>query len=200
MPQLMKPKIARSTPNKSPRSVRRHSQRVAQSRAALRRAMAELLRERAFDTITVSDLLRRSGIGRATFYAHFQDKHDLLLASFCGMLDAITAAMQADTGSPSRLLPVREFFAHVGSAGPMLQMLQDAGQLPVMWELAGAHFARVAEPAAGSPVAARFLAGAMLELLRWWLMAVPQPSPEAMDAQFHELARRMLPARRPSPR
>lgn len=158
--------------------------------------MGELLRELPFDAITVRELLARAGIGRATFYTHFQDKDDLLLASFCGMLDAITAALQADPPAQRRVLPVRELFAHVGSAGPMLTMLQEAGKLTVMWELAGAHFARVAEPATGSPLAARFLAGAMLELLRWWLAAAPRPTPERMDEQFHALARRLL---RPGP-
>ncbi|MBL8749661.1 MAG: hypothetical protein JNK78_10915 [Planctomycetes bacterium] len=43
-----------------------------------------------------------------------------------------------------------------------------------------------------SPVVARFLAGAMLEMLKWWLEASPRPTAAAMDAEFHALAHRAL--------
>lgn len=191
----MEPKSRRTTPNKSRRTVRRHAERVARSQWALRRAMAELLRERAFDAITVRELLARAGIGRATFYAHFQDKDDLLFASYCGMLDTMTERLRADPPGARRLLPVREFFAHVGEAHGVLKMLEDSGKLPALWDLAGAHFARAVEPAVGSPVTARFLAGALLELLKWWLTISPRPPAEQLDAQFHGLARRVLAAR-----
>ncbi len=154
--------------------------------------MAEMLHERPFDEITVRDLLARARIGRATFYEHFQDKDDLLLASFCGMLDAMTARLAADPPDARRVLPVREFFEHVGGTGGMLRMLEDAGKLPTMWRLAGAHFARTVAPVAKSPVVARFLAGAMLEMLKWWLEAEPRPTAEAMDTEFHALAHRAL--------
>lgn len=37
--------------------------------------------ERRFDEITVQDIAERAGVNRATFYAHFQDKYDLLEGS-----------------------------------------------------------------------------------------------------------------------
>ncbi|RYG37597.1 TetR/AcrR family transcriptional regulator, partial [bacterium] len=52
--------------------------RVRRTRKALQDGLAELLRERRFAEISVQDVAERAGVNRATFYAHFRDKHDLL--------------------------------------------------------------------------------------------------------------------------
>lgn len=195
MHDSMKPKSGRTTPNKSRAVVRRHRQREAKSQNALRAAMAELLFEQPFDAITVQQLLERAGIGRTTFYAHFQGKDDLLLASFTGMLDMMTGRLADDPPAHRRLLPVCEFFNHVAAAAPVMATLRDTPQWSSLWSLASAHFARAVEPRTGSPLAARFLAGAMMELLQWWLARTPRPPAEAMDAQFHALANRLVPPR-----
>lgn len=55
--------------------------RVRRTRANLHRALIELMVERDYDRISVRDILDRADTGRSTFYAHFRDKDDLLLAS-----------------------------------------------------------------------------------------------------------------------
>lgn len=57
--------------------------RVRRTREALHRALIELMMERAYDRIGVSDVIRRADVGRSTFYAHYRDKDDLLVVS-CG--------------------------------------------------------------------------------------------------------------------
>jgi AcrR family transcriptional regulator len=52
--------------------------RVKRTRKLLEQALMELMREKSFDAITVQDLAERSTLNRATFYAHFEDKYDLL--------------------------------------------------------------------------------------------------------------------------
>ncbi|RYG47089.1 TetR/AcrR family transcriptional regulator [bacterium] len=52
--------------------------RVRRTRKALQDALGELLREKRFAEISVQDVAERSTVNRATFYAHFRDKHDLL--------------------------------------------------------------------------------------------------------------------------
>jgi AcrR family transcriptional regulator len=44
-------------------------------------AFRALLEEKGFKSITVKEITERAGINRATFYAHYQDKFDLLNAS-----------------------------------------------------------------------------------------------------------------------
>lgn len=43
------------------------------SRHLIQQALAELLHEKSLEKITVSDVVRRAGINRSTFYAHYAD-------------------------------------------------------------------------------------------------------------------------------
>lgn len=58
-------------------SLAEHRQRV---RTALFAALSELMSERSFDKITLSDVAAYAGVGRTAVYNHFTDKEDLLLA------------------------------------------------------------------------------------------------------------------------
>lgn len=52
--------------------------RVRRTRLLLEQAFMEAIREKGFRAVSVQDITQRAGVNRATFYAHFQDKYDLL--------------------------------------------------------------------------------------------------------------------------
>jgi len=52
--------------------------RVKRTRQLLQKAMEDLLHEKGFSDISVQDITARAEVNRATFYAHFKDKYDLL--------------------------------------------------------------------------------------------------------------------------
>src|SRR5262249_28548017 len=52
--------------------------RVKRTRKLLQQTLLDLMQEKSVDAITVQDIAERSTLNRAPFYAHFEDKYDLL--------------------------------------------------------------------------------------------------------------------------
>lgn len=59
-------------------SVNEADPRVKRTRKLLQQAFVELLTEKGFRTLSVQDIAERATVNRATFYAHFEDKYDLM--------------------------------------------------------------------------------------------------------------------------
>lgn len=188
--------------------------RVARTTRALGQALIALVEERAFDGITVQDILDRAGVGRATFYAHYRNKHDVLYSSYEGLfawLDPLVDRPSAYGPPGTRLFPVGEFVAHVGDAHGLLHALRRDGLLGDVWAMFVDYAARAIDgrldrwagaSSFGSAVMpralmARMLAGALVESVQWWQDHPSAATPAAMDAAFHDLARGVLRGPRP---
>ncbi|MFJ2043427.1 MULTISPECIES: TetR/AcrR family transcriptional regulator [Paenibacillus] len=52
--------------------------RVIRTKESIRQALVELINEKGFKAITVKDITTKANINRGTFYAHYQDKFDLM--------------------------------------------------------------------------------------------------------------------------
>lgn len=52
--------------------------RVIRTKHSIRNALVELMEEKGFEAITVKDITNKAKINRGTFYAHYQDKFDLM--------------------------------------------------------------------------------------------------------------------------
>src|SRR5436190_14790188 len=55
--------------------------RQRKTRSALDAALLQLIAERPYAGITVEDIVNAADVARATFYAHYKDKDDLLAAA-----------------------------------------------------------------------------------------------------------------------
>jgi AcrR family transcriptional regulator len=51
------------------------------TKRALSEALSEQLKEKPFEQITVTDIARKAGLNRQTFYYHFRDLYDLIAFS-----------------------------------------------------------------------------------------------------------------------
>ena len=159
------------------------------------------MHERDFNSITVQDILDRAGVGRATFYSHYRNKDDVLYTSYEHLFLYMGKLRDVDPFARQRLVPAEEFLAHVGSAGVFLDSLRVSGKLDDMLTLGVDFVARMIEqriaPAAGSSPAvppalvARMLAGAFMEMVKWWLEH-RDSSPAQLDTTFHAMARTTL--------
>lgn len=55
-----------------------NDKRITKSRKLIQDAFLSLANKNPFENITVKDISERANVNRATFYAHFKDKYDLL--------------------------------------------------------------------------------------------------------------------------
>jgi AcrR family transcriptional regulator len=130
---------------------KRPDARTARTYRALSAALVDLMQTREFDAITVQDLLDRTGVGRATFYAHFRNKDDFLLTD----LERMLAALPSRALNHRRLTSIRRDGDGTGEmvAGPGDVLLRARHGRPV-------PRARVAR-AGGTPPGTT----------SWWVMA-----------------------------
>ena len=56
--------------------------RVQKTRQILQKAIVDLVVEKGFESIKVQDILDKANVGRTTFYAHYQNKGELLHECF----------------------------------------------------------------------------------------------------------------------
>ena len=84
------------------------------SRRFIRNAFMELLREKTFDKITVTDIVNRADINRSTFYAHYSD------------VKSLVEEIQKDVIERSVALVIGiNFLELLNSPGPFLQNLME---------------------------------------------------------------------------
>lgn len=178
---------------------RKLDSRVKHTRDALGDALLRLMQEKAFESITVQDILDRAGIGRSTFYAHYSDKDDLFLSDLEDFMEVMSTLLVKRPEISNRVLPAREFFQHVGEMRHMYTLLVTSGKLHAFLELGQGYFARaierrLAELSATCEMAAprrsaiaQSYAGAFFSLLSWWIAQAAPPSPSEMDAMFHQM-------------
>ncbi|GAB7387704.1 TetR/AcrR family transcriptional regulator [Bacillaceae bacterium] len=59
-------------------TIQKNDPRVLRTRQLLQDAFTSLMNEKDFKNITVRDITEKAKVNRATFYAHFKDKYELL--------------------------------------------------------------------------------------------------------------------------
>lgn len=182
----------------------RRDPRIARTKHALGAALIELMLEQPFDRITVQDVLDRAGVGRATFYAHFRNKRDLFHSEHERFFEGVERWLGTFSAHAPRVVPVAEFFQHVGEVQPFIQALRDAGQIDLVLDDAAEHFARMIakrlrllapqldQSNVHTAIVAKFCAGAVIELLKWWLARDVRPTPQEMDSIYHDLVWRAV--------
>ena len=62
--------------------------RVQKTRKLLQDALIELVGQKSYESVSIREILEKANVGRSTFYAHFQDK-DQLLHSILNRLDEL---------------------------------------------------------------------------------------------------------------
>jgi AcrR family transcriptional regulator len=177
----------------------RPDRRVNRTRRALKDALNDLILEKGYEAVTVQDVIDRADVSRSTFYAHFTDRDDLLMA--------ILADLEVPGPDTSSWTPndpafgwTLELFRHFGSgkrlfkavAGGQSGALARRETIQQLEELARAELSRLRAARKLDPfrreLVVRFLVGTFIGFMDWWMREENDHlPPEQVDHAFRSL-------------
>lgn len=184
---------------------KRRDRRIERTQQLIREALRSLIQEKGFEALTVQQIIDRANVGRATFYAHFDNKDDLLASGFED-LRASLKARQRDAFSRGRTVEDRVFafseevFAHTNEyrevframvgrrSGAAVQRLLHKLLVDLVREDVRSTIPRGEGGAVPTEALAQFIAGALFGLLMWWLEGKMRLSVAEVNALFRKLA------------
>lgn len=179
--------------------------RAMRSKRLIIQAWRELVLEKEYKKITVSDIVERADIGRATFYAHFEDKEDLgrylfqqLLAQIEAQIQAILDENPSDNDRAQQLVPSLALFRITEEKFPWFKMnatKPDTGLVmlikPLVLRMERELDAMNLPPRSdevSTQMIAQFLISGLISLLTDWVVNDMPSPPEEMDRLYHSLA------------
>ena len=152
------------------------------------------------ETRTIHALCARAHVGRSTFYAHFQDKDELLIRHIVVFGRVLGGQLAWDEPLGSYRFPVRGLFEHVRKMKPVFDSLAHARKIEFVMKVWHNNIAEVfaqrvvavrggesRTPGIPAMILAQQLAGTLMTLMAWW-MDHHYPLPEhEMEKQFQRL-------------
>ena len=184
---------------------KRRDRRVERTQQLLRGALRSLIQEKGFEALTVQEIIDRANVGRATFYAHFDNKDDLLVSGFEDLRGSLRAR-QREAFSRGHTLEERVFgfseevFAHTNEYRDAFRAMigQRSGAVvqrllhKLVVELIREDVKRAVAGSKHTPVhtdaLVHFISGALVGVLIWWLDGRMRLPVDEVNAYFRKLA------------
>jgi len=179
--------------------------RAQRTRELLQKALIELISERAYDAITIQDIVDRANVGRTTFYLHYSSKDELFISCHEAIVSEFRIGplhplSREELLSPEAPPGMTSAYRHLEDARARLyQLFQGKDSLLILrrirdWsaqEIEASLRAAFAEADSTIPldVLANYLAGAQIALVQWWLEKRQPHTPENLAQTFHRLQR-----------
>jgi len=178
---------------------RKPDRRIRRTRRQLYHALYNLIKEMPYDAISVSKIVDKADISRATFYLHYDDKHELLTDSldslFSGVVDDLQHLPLSDNLTTDIQTIALHIFQHVYDNQVLYLALHDndISLFVILNQMVGiiqSHLQRaLSSTIDDSPMVeqnAHQIAGAIYALVLWWLKQEMSPSPADMAQNSYD--------------
>lgn len=179
--------------------------RVQRTRQLLRGALMSLIQEKGFEALSVQDIIDRANVGRATFYAHFNNKDDLLVSGLeelrASLKERQRQALSGGTSVDERAFAFsQEMFLHANEhrdmfrsmvgkqSGAVVQRLLHKMLVDLVRDDLKAMTSGSATGSTPAEAVVQFVAGGLFGLLMWWADGKMRLSVEEVNTLFRRLA------------
>jgi AcrR family transcriptional regulator len=171
--------------------------RVQRTQDRLRQAMAELIVQRSYESISIRDLTAEAGVGYATFFRHYPSKDalllDLLQCSIQDLAQLLPPGLGTDPTEEGRVI-----FTHAAQHEQIYRiLLRGEGTLALLEQVQAASVAEVMarfagqrEPAIPLEILAHHLVASIIALIGWWLQRGQPYPPQRMGQIYAEMIMR----------
>ncbi len=186
-------------------AARAEDRRIQRTQQLLRGALLSLIQEKGFEGLSVQDIIDRANVGRATFYAHFDNKEDLLASGIEGLKASLKerqrqALSQSTTADEGLFGFSHELFVHANEhrtvfqamvgkrSGAVIQQLLHKMLVDLSRDEVKAIAARRGSDSAPTEAVVQYIAGGLFGLLMWWGNGKMRMPVEEVNAIFRRLA------------
>lgn len=181
--------------------------RIQKTRKLLHEAVISLILEKAYESISVQDILDRANVGRSTFYTHYQNKDELLISGvhedLRDMLKTAQARASAASGRPYENIIAFSpaMFEHAyeyrgvwkamlrSKAGAIVRQNIQSMLADLIRESCRKEFHRHSRTESEIPfeLMVHFLASTFMSVMTWWLNQANPFPPKRIDGFFRGL-------------
>lgn len=178
--------------------------RIQKTLQHLQQALAELIAEKDYDAITIQEILDRANVGRSTFYAHFENKDQLLRSILTQMNEQFEEGIRIlseehktfEDNSPHMPYRVVHFveqnrWLFQAMLGKQRQGISVNPLYDYLYTVTREHFRLMIQikhgNAAQIEMAAHFYTSAFIGALMWWLENDMIYSAEEFSRQINRL-------------
>ena len=168
--------------------------RIQRTRRMLLDSLITLILEKGYEAVSVQEIIDQANVGRSTFYAHFENKEQLLFSGHDGLTQSLLRKSRSLEDADGSAFFV-EIFQHAADNHRLAMAMLGSG----IGNMVLGHFqanleeyfarkaARTLANAQVLEMCGKSFSAALVGMLAWWLAAGRPFSVEAMAAKSEEL-------------
>lgn len=154
------------------------------------RALVRLMGEKHFSDITVSDIVARAGVARASYYRNFSSKEDVIASAGAIIIDDFRQKTIGENRSVLEYESILRMFRYFRAYRTSLLTLHRAGFTSMYMQMFGEFIEDVAGDMPYNDIrryCLPFYSGAVFTVFVAWLEEGMKESPEEMASVFHRM-------------
>ena len=164
--------------------------RIVKTKLRLMSALSELLKDHDIDSITVSELCKKAGVNRTTFYKYYNIPRDVGKESFDRHMTELMKEIHTnrpDTLYQTMLYCCREYRENYNLTSQIFPGIKISEK-----ELSVFYLGLQADTVAGHEHQLRFIAGGSAAVVNHWLSREPEISPEDIALVLTDMIQAVL--------